>query len=477
MNETKRAVAKRAPAKLTARGVALAALMHGGFAAEDLDRELRAASLGPTDRGFATELAYGTLKMRRALIWSVSRHLSRPFESLDERLKWVILLGAYQLLYLDRVPAHSAVDEAVTLARAGGHPGIAGFANAVLRKVAADKARPPVPTPADGAVALGIYASLPDWIAAQLIARFGFDDALRAADGMNGAPRRAFRIDGSPVERERLMEVVVGAVDLHGRPPRPSQANDTSRSSPDGLNENRYQIPECLVVVGAANETLREAIASGRVVRQSEESQLAVHLLDPKPGEVVLDACCGRGVKTSMIASRLAGEGTVWALDDDEQKLSALRDTVQRKEWKNVRVLRADARETYPTEVPTQVDAALVDAPCSGLGVLGRRPDARWRKREHDPARFARVQAAILRTAAQRVRPGGRLQYVTCTTPAEEDEAIVDAFLGENAEWSAADLPLTASSGVRKIGKYALTVPGIDGADGFFYALLHNSKM
>lgn len=477
MNDTKRAVEKRAPAKVTARGVALAALMHGGFAAEDLDRELRAASLGPTDRGFATELAYGTLKMRRALIWSVSRHLSRPFESLDERLRWVLLVGAYQLLYLDRVPAHSAVDEAVTLARAGGHPGIAGFANAVLRKVAADKARPPVPTPAGGAEALGIHSSLPDWIAAQLIARFGFDDALRAADGMNGAPRRAFRIDGSPLERERLIEGVVGAVELHGRPPRSNKPDDRSGLTTVQIAENRYQIPECLVVIGGANAPLRDAIASGRAVRQSEESQLAVHLLDPKPGEVVLDACCGRGVKTSMIAARLAGEGAVWALDDDEQKLSALRDTVRRKEWQNVRVVRADTRETYPSDVPEQVDAALVDAPCSGLGVLGRRPDARWRKREHDPARFARVQAAILRTAAQRVRPGGRLLYVTCTTPVEEDEATVDAFLVENPGWTAAEVPLAASPGVRKIGEYALIVPGIDGADGFFYALLHNRKM
>jgi len=425
----------------TARGVALAALMHGGFAAEDLDRELRAASLGPTDRGFATELAYGTLKMRRALIWSVSRHLSRPFESLDERLAWVILLGAYQLLYLDRVPAHSAVDEAVTLARAGGHSGIAGFANAVLRKVAADRARPPVPTSAGGAEALALHASLPDWIAAQLIARFGFDDALRAADGMNAAPRRAFRIDGPPLEG-----VEVG--------------------------ENRYKIPECIVVVGGASAFLRDAISNGRAVRQSEESQLAVHLLDPKPGEVVLDACCGRGVKTSMIAARLGGDGMVWALDDDDEKLSALRDTLHRKGWQNVRVVRADARETYPSELPEQVDAALVDAPCSGLGVLGRRPDARWRKREHDPARFARVQAAILRTAAQRVRPGGRLLYVTCTTPAEEDEAVVDGFLRENSQWSAADLPMAASPGIRMIGKFVVTVPGIDGADGFFYALL-----
>jgi len=433
--------------------------MHGGFAAEDLDRELRSTSLSPTDRAFATELAYGTLKMRRALAWSVSRYVSRPFESLDDRLRWVLLLGAYQLLYLDKVPAHSAVDESVTLARAGGHAGLAGFANAVLRKVASDKARPPVPTPAGGAGALGLHHSLPDWIAAQLIDRFGFDDAVRAADGMNAAPRRAFRVES-------------GSGRALARPPRPDQLVEELRSSGIDALENRYKIPECLVVRGAMNATLRDAIADGRIVRQSEESQLAVHLLDPKPGEVVIDACCGRGVKTSMIAGRLGGDGAVWALDDDERKLAALNDFVQKRAWNNVHVVRGDAREAYPSDIPNAVDAVLVDAPCSGLGVLGRRPDARWRKRESDPKRFARVQAAILRRAAERVRPGGRLLYVTCTIPTEEDEAIVDEFLRDSAEWSAAELSLIPSPTVRKIGKYALTVPGIDGSDGFFYALL-----
>lgn len=443
---------------MNARGVALAALLHGGFAAEDLDRELRAAALNATDRAFATELTYGTLKMRRPLEWSVSRHLTRPFDALDERLRWVLLLGAYQLLYLDRVPAHSAVDESVTLARTGGgNKGAAGVANAVLRKVAAEKVRPTDPTLDGGARALGLYASLPDWIAAQFIDRFGFETARLAADGTNGAPRRAVRVAGSATDRDRFV--------------------DDARGAGVAIEPPRYDIPECVAFGAGGSAFVRDAIASGRAVRQSEESQLAVHLLDPRPGEIVIDACCGRGVKTSMIAARLGGRGMVWAIDDDERKLAALRSSLSAVE--GVRVVKADARSPYPTEVPEQVDAALVDAPCTGLGVLGRRPDARWRKREGDPARFALVQAAVLRRAAERVRPGGRLLYVTCTTTPIEDEAVVDDFLREQPEWTAAEpatsLP-SAAPWLRMIGRYALTVPGIGGGDGFFYALLVRSS-
>jgi len=179
---------------LTARGAALRALLRGGDSSFDLDVELKLAKLSARDAAFATELVYGTLKMQRALAWSVQTALRRPLESLDPPLRWVLLLGAYQLLYLDRVPAHGAVDESVKLARAHGHEGTAGLANAALRKLATERSRPPAPTISDPPSALGIYASLPDWIAAHFIARFGFDDAVRAAEGQNGAPRRAVRL-------------------------------------------------------------------------------------------------------------------------------------------------------------------------------------------------------------------------------------------------------------------------------------------
>ena len=424
---------------MTARDAALRALLRGGDSAGDLDTELKLAKLAPRDAAFATELAYGTLKMQRALAWSVQTALRRPFESLDPPLRWVLLLGAYQLLYLDRVPAHGAVDESVKLARAHGHAGTAGLANAALRKIATERLKPPRPSDGDPPSALGIYASLPDWIAAHFIARFGFEDALRGAEGLNGAPRRAVRLGAG-----------------QGPPP--------------GAKSGQYGVPETAIV-----ESLTDAARA--YVVQSEESQLAVHLLDPQPGETILDICAGRGVKTGMIAGRLGGGGRVVSVDDDETKLAVLRRDVARQ---SCIIVRADARLALPDAVPDGADRALIDAPCSGLGVIGRRADARWRKRPDDPARFSPVQRAILSSAAAKVRRGGTLLYATCSTHEKEDEESVDAFLVSNREWRAVPIDLARlkldagalHSEMRMRGPYLQIVPGIDGADGFFYARL-----
>jgi len=422
---------------LTARGAALRALLRGGDSSFDLDVELKLAKLSARDAAFATELVYGTLKMQRALAWSVQTALRRPLESLDPPLRWVLLLGAYQLLYLDRVPAHGAVDESVKLARAHGHEGTAGLANAALRKLATERSRPPAPTISDPQSALGIYASLPDWIAAHFIARFGFDDAVRAAEGQNGAPRRAVRLAAG-----------------QGPPP--------------GAKSGRYGVPETAIVESLTDDARAYTV-------QSEESQLAVHLLDPKPGETVIDICAGRGTKTGMIAGRLGGHGRIVSVDDDESKLTVLRREHARVA--GLSVVRADVRFALPETVPAGADRALVDAPCSGLGILGRRADARWRKLPEDPARFSPVQRAILSNAAANVRRGGILLYVTCSTHEKEDEESVAAFLETHADWrpipiEAGRVRADAGSEIRQRGPYLQIVPGIDGADGFFYARL-----
>ncbi len=425
---------------MTARAAALRALLSGEDVTAALDSTLKESGLDMRDTGFATELAYGTTKMRRALEWSVQTALKRPFASLDVALQSILLLGAYQLLYLDRIPAHGAVDESVKLAREYGHAGTAGLANAVLRAIARERPKPKRPTNEDPIADFAAFASLPDWIAEHYVGRFGFADALRAAEGLNAPPARAVRLE-------------------------------TGQSPPPGASPSPYGVPETALV-----ESLTDAARA--YASQSAESQLAVHLLDPHPGESVLDICAGRGTKTAMIAQRLGGAGAIFSLDDDEAKLSVLRRDTKR--WSNIKAVTADARKPFPAIVPRDVDRALVDAPCSGLGILGRRPDARWRKAPGDPARFAAVQRLILDAAAARVRVGGTLLYVTCSTHEAEDEAPVQSFLAGNDQWRAMaieqsrqlNVESSRRDGLRLRGPYLQIVPGIRGADGFFYALL-----
>ena len=437
------------------RSVALRALLTGGDAKAALDRALRGVRLDARDRALATELVNGALKMRRALEWSLARFLRKPFDALDAPLRCTLLLGAYQLLYAGRIPAHAAVNETVALARSTGHSGTAALANAVLRKLAADARRPPVPADGD-VVGLATYASLPDWIAEHLIARFD-RRALDIAEGMNAPPRVAIRVNTArwSGDEARAALEVAGA----------------------DIASGAYGIAECLVVRGApgsAADLLRERIAAGDLALQSEESQFAIELLDPKSGETILDVCAGRGTKTALIALRLRGTGRIISIDDDEKKLGVLRESLQRAGLGAVVTVACDARVAYPQSVPREADAAIVDAPCSGIGILGRRADARWRKHAADCERFARVQAPILRHAAERIRVGGRLLYVTCSTSPVEDEGVIEEFLRGHAGWRAITLVPPATDAAN-VGPYLLTTPGVAGNDGFFYALLERS--
>ncbi|MBC5826127.1 MAG: methyltransferase domain-containing protein [Candidatus Eremiobacteraeota bacterium] len=438
-----------------ARSLSLRALLNGNDAPRVLREEIAAIRPPAVDRALATKLTHGTLKMRRALTWSVQRFLHQPFCELERPLQWTLLMGAYQLLYL-RIPAHSAVNESVRLARASGHAGTAALANAVLRKLGAQGVKPPAPRPGDTPHVLALHASLPDWIAAHLVDRFGPALAASIASGLNEQPSRALRLS---------LELLSLA-----------SAQKTLTEEGFEIAQSRYGIPECLLVrqFPARGGVSQTWLTSGAAAWQSEQSQWAVQLLDPKVGETVVDVCAGRGVKTAMIAGRLGPTGRIYAIDDDVRKLDELRRAMSRRGLSNVQAVSGDARSAFPASVPVQADAVLVDAPCSALGLLGRRADVRWRKAPQDPARFAQVQRRILAQAATHVRPGGRMLYVTCSTDRREDEDVVDDFLSSSAEWEPITVTLAADGlGVRRVGPYVLTVPGLDGADGFFYASLH----
>jgi 16S rRNA (cytosine967-C5)-methyltransferase len=445
----------RPPGHTDARRLALAVLERvrrdGAYADLALRAALGRSRLDAGGRALATELAYGTLRWRGRLDFALARVLDRGLDALEARVVEVLRLGAYQILLCDRVPDAVAVSESVRLAHAAGMGRAAGLVNAALRRLAREREALAPPALAEDPVGHLVHAlSIPAWIAARWVASFGPDEAAALAIASNQAPPRTVRANRARTSREALLAEL--------RPRFPDAA--PCRFAPDGVRLDRRGDP-----------ALDPAFREGRMTMQDEASQLVVELLDPRPGERVLDACAAPGTKATAIAERVGPEGLVVGLDRHERRLALLARDAQRLGLANVRTLRADSSRPLPAEIgPERFDRILVDAPCSGIGALRRNPDARWRISPDAPARLGVVQRALLEQARPWLRRGGALVYSTCTLCAEENEAVVDGFLAEATEFRRAPLealpagvaPLLDPQGALR------TLPHRHDADGFF---------
>jgi 16S rRNA (cytosine967-C5)-methyltransferase len=365
------------------------------------------------DRALLVELATGALRMQAALDHVLAAVATRPLARLDLEVLVSLRLGVYQLLYLDRVPASAVVDDAVSLVRASRKTSAAGFVNAALRTVSRTRQAVSLPSRPASAEAtrseqldyLSIALSHPRWLAARWLDRSGFDSACAWLEFDNRPAPLTLRASTLRITREAL------AVRL---------AEDGVRTAP-----TRYA-PDGLVV--ESGNPLRLAWADeGLFVAQDEGSQLVALLAGARPGERVLDACAAPGGKTLALAAAVGDTGRVVAADVRGRRVAMLASVIARAQAARVEIVRSDAAAGLP--FGAVFDAVLVDAPCSGLGVLRREADIRWRRAEGDLAGFAEVQRGILGHAARAVRPGGRLVYATCSPEPEENDHVVESVL------------------------------------------------
>ena len=369
-----------------------------------------ASGLDPRDRALAQQIAYGTVQRVRTLDHAIETLGRRPVRKLDPPVRAALRIGAYQLGYLGGVAAHAAVNESVELVRAARLERAVPFTNAVMRRLAAGL-RDLLEGLPDGP----LEESYPDWIYETWLRDWGEDEAVALMRAQNEAPETVVRLVRGEIEGE--------PTDVPG-------AYRVARVDP-------------------------EALAAGRIWPQSRGSQLAGLAVASRPGDRVLDCCAAPGGK----ATQLAGE--VVAVELHAGRARELEENARRLGAANVRVVTADAL-ALPAEL-TGFDRALVDAPCSGLGVLAARPDLRWRARP-----LPELQLALIRAAAARVKAGGTLVYSVCTLNADENEAVVDASglvaddLG--AEWPGFRHP--------KRPEFLLTAPHRHGTSGFFVARL-----
>jgi 16S rRNA (cytosine967-C5)-methyltransferase len=423
----------------SSRRIALDALLRiedGAFAHILVPQTLRSSRLSARDRALVTDLVYGTVRMQRALDVLLSSVSNRSIGSLDPQVRAAVRLGAYQLLM--GTPAHAAVGETVGAVAERAR----GFVNGVLRALA--RRGPPFPLPdGDDVAAVAVRTSHPDWIVQLLFDAFGPNDAIATLDLDNVAPPVTLRVNPMRTSTEELAaELLDSGADV----------------APGTL------VPGALLLRHAGDLAAVPAIADGRATPQDQASQAIVAVLDPQPGERVLDLASAPGGKATAAAERMRGEGLVVAADLHAGRVRTVVRAAQRiGVQRTVSTIVADGRN--PPVRDGAFDRVLLDAPCSGLGVLRRRPDARWRVQPTDVHDLAALQRILLATAAAAVKPGGRLVYAVCTL--SKDETVdVDAWAHAHLPELAAESPPPAPW--RPYGRGAILLPSDAHTDGMF---------
>ncbi len=399
------------------------------FASAALDAELsRYAQLDARERGLATELVYGVLRCESALEARLSRHAPKGIKDHETRLH--LLVAAYQLLLLDRVPAFAAVDAAVSLVRKHRGERVAAFANAVLRKLAASGEKLEL----DAA----LRESTQPWLWQRLVEAVGEGEALALLGGGDIAPSIGIRLVAGREAPEWASEAQPGRV------------------SPRARRIERRGDPKQLA-----------GYADGRFAVQEEGAQAVALLLGARPGERVLDACAGRGQKSSLLAEQVGAAGEVFASDVHPSKLDALKSEFRRLQLPAPPVAAVDWSAGVG-DVPEGFDRVLVDAPCTGTGTLRHRPEIARRLTPEDPARLGALAESILRSASSRARPGARIVFAVCSVLTAEGEAVVERVRDvlEPAPFDESEVSGVVPSGA----SHLRLLPRAHGTDGYFVA-------
>lgn len=440
-------------ARETALKIINAVHEQGAYANVALAKELRSGSLSDMDRRFVTELVYGTVKAGDTLDWIIRRYSSRPISKIAPIVRDILRMGVYQLRYMDKVPDSAACNESVELAKRHGHEGVAKFVNGILRTMVREPEKGAFPEGKGKATAqLALSAQHPEWLVRRWIKEFGFEEAQKLCLFNNGQAPLSIRTNTLKTNRSELMlQLTAAGIDSH-----------TSLLTGEGV-----------IVKGHGSLDALQVLQDGYCQVQDESSMLVAHVVDPQPGELVLDVCSAPGGKTTHMAAMMRDVGRIVACDIYQHKLDRVAENAERLGIHIIEPMLIDAREIWQ-EFPQQADRVLVDAPCSGLGVLRRKPDSRWRKTPELLKELPGLQLEILRSAAAAVKPGGLLVYSTCTIAHEENQDVVNAFLKQAKEFS------LESAGQRlpvpRNDEMVQLYPQRDGTDGFFIACMRRKN-
>ena len=425
----------------------------GAYSNLELNRRLKEAELSPADAGLATELVYGTIARRNTLDYFLERFVAKGIAKLQPWVRSLLRISVYQMLYLDRIPEHAVVSEAVNLAKKLGHQGISGMVNGVLRNMIRNRDELSIPNDLPAAERIALEHSHPLWMIKRWIGQYGEETAEAICKANNEPPAVSVRVNTTMTTREKLMREMesTGAV------------VEPSRLSPDGI-----------LVRSGGNMALTSWYRDGLFSVQDESSMLVAEAVAPEEGQTVLDCCAAPGGKTAHMAEKMQDRGRIIANDVHAHKRQLIMDQADRLGLGCIDAVTGDALnldERYPH---ASFDRILLDAPCSGLGVIRRKPDVKWTKSPEDIEDISALQRELLDRVAPLLKPGGVLVYSTCTIEPAENELMVADFLKRHAEYQAVDSAWTGTEmekwnlvngGVQILPQYAHS-------DGFFIARL-----
>lgn len=412
------------------------------------------------DNAFLQMLVFGVLRSRSRLDWTI-RHFSKtPFHKISPEIKNILRLGIYQLRYMDRVPASAAVNTAVELAKSVSAPWTVKFVNGLLRNAARhtaavnfpDKVKEPV-------LALSVRKSLPEWLVKRWLTRFGRNACEQLGDAVNTIPPLSLRTNTLRTTRAALADALAGSADA---------AIKTALA------------PEGILLYGLQTDlpSIRE-FKHGDFQVQDEAAQLVAHILAPRHGQRILDACAGLGGKTGHIGQLIENNGEIVAMERAGHKLDALQKEMHRLGISIVKPALHDLETPPDPAVIGTFDRILLDAPCSGLGVLRRNPDTRWRRTAGDLKRYAARQERFLNHLAPLVKPGGLLVYAVCSMEPEENEQVVDLFLAQNRLFEQVGIRADSINDLPSVtgpDNCMRTFPHRHNMDGFFAVCLRRRK-
>ena len=426
-------------ARLAAVKVVHAVDSEGAYSNVALSQILRQEKLSDIDRRFCTELVYGTIKAGESLDWKLTKYLTRSLEKVDAKILAVLRVAVYQIFFLDRVPNSAAVNEAVELTKKFVSIGASKFVNGVLRSMVREPQKSDFPTD-DSVESIALRMFHPTWLVKLFVEEFGIDAAKKICAVNNTEPPLCLRVNFLKSTREEILaelEKISAQVEI-------------SKLTAEGIICKSH---------GALDKF--KPLKFGMCQVQDESSMTVAPMLEVKPDDFVIDCCAAPGGKTTHIAELMKNRGKIIAADIYDIKLEHIRQNAKRLGIKIIEPLLIDARN-IGEKYFEQADKVLVDAPCSGLGVIRRKADIRWKKNLAEIDELPKLQLEILNSASKAVKRGGILIYSTCTIIRRENEEVVEKFLADNPNFKMID--------TKKF------LPHIDGTDGLFAAKFIRSQ-